>query len=123
LNPEWPTGVALLFAAGLVCLLLPFVSHSLNTSEDIQNSKRRVTWYLVAAFVQFIGFGLAFSAFIYGLATNLNGLCERETQNCAVVRIGLAFDTLLWLFFIGGFCIIIGEAMKHRKAHQLKHGP
>jgi len=113
---SWPTGVALLFAAGLVGLLIPFPTHYLNTSEDIGNSKRRIMWYMIAAFVQFVGFALGFAAFIYGLATNLNGLCEAETENCATVRIGLAFDTLLWLFFFAGFLIIIGEAVAHRKA-------
>ena len=44
----WPTGVALLFAAGLVGLLIPFPTHFLNTSEDIANSKRRVLWFLFA---------------------------------------------------------------------------
>lgn len=45
---SWPTGVALLFAAGLVGLLIPFPTHYLNTSEDIGNSKRRIMWYMIA---------------------------------------------------------------------------
>jgi len=115
----WPTGVALLFAAGLVGLLIPFPTHFLNTSEDIANSKRRVLWFLFAAFVQFIGFGLAFAAFVYGLATNLNGLCLETTSNCVTIRIALAFDCLQWLFFFGGFCILLHEAVSYRREHRL----
>lgn len=49
------------------------------------------------AFVQFIGFGLGLAAFAYGLAIDLNGKCEAQGVNdCVVVRITLAFDTLSW---------------------------
>jgi len=48
------------------------------------------------AFIQFSGFGLCAAAFIYGLATNLNGKCEADGYYfCVVFRIALAFDLLL----------------------------
>jgi hypothetical protein len=52
------------------------------------------------ALVQFIGFGLGISAFVYGLATNQNGQCVAVHGTfCQVLRIALAFDTLLWYSF------------------------
>ena len=44
----WPTDVALLFAAGLVSMILPFLSHFLNVSDDIKASRVRTPWLLLA---------------------------------------------------------------------------
>jgi len=45
---DWPTDVSLLFAAGLVSMIIPFLSHFLNVSDDIKNSKRHSLWLVVA---------------------------------------------------------------------------
>jgi hypothetical protein len=41
--------------------------------------------------------GIGLAAFVYGLATDLNGKCNAAGYTfCAVVRIALGFDTLTW---------------------------
>jgi len=82
------------------------------------------------AFVQFCGFGIGFAAFVYGLATNLNGKCiDAGHTFCQVVRITLGFVTLTWylflplftmidggrLLFFAGFCIIIMEVVRPKR--------
>lgn len=57
----WPTDVALLFTAGLLSLVLPFVSHFLNSSEDIKASKSRKTWLFLAGMASLI-----FPVFFFG---------------------------------------------------------
>jgi len=81
----------------------------------------------ILAFVQFIGFGLGLAAFVYGLATNLNGTCVASGINdCVVVRITLAFDTLSWygldsllvdcrLLFLVGIILILWEMVRTNK--------
>ena len=50
----------------------------------------------MVAFIQFAGFGLCLAAFIYGLATNVNGKCTAANLTfCQVFRLTLAFDLLL----------------------------
>ena len=52
---------------------------------------------ITIAFIQFGGFGLGFAAFVYGLATNVNGQCTAAGETyCQVFRLTLAFDTLVW---------------------------
>jgi hypothetical protein len=49
-----------------------------------------------SAFLQFGGLGLCLAAFIYGLATNVNGKCESDSLTfCQVFRLTLAFDLLV----------------------------
>ena len=56
-----------------------------------------IFWVDSVAFIQFSGFGLAFAAFVYGLATNVNGKCTGSGKTyCQVFRITMGFDTLLW---------------------------
>jgi len=112
----WPTDVALLFAAGLVSMCLPFLSHFLNVSEDIQTSRHRSLWLTIAAFIQLCGMGIGLAAFVYGLATDLNGKCNAAGYTfCAVVRIALGFDTLTWVLFLCGFLLIMKNLVRPAK--------
>jgi len=114
---SWPTDVALFFAASLLGLVMTFPSHFLTSSEDFLKSKRKNMYFLLAAFIQFSGFGLCLAAFIYGLATNQNGKCEADGYYfCVVFRIALAFDLLLGLLQLAGV-ICIGLSMRPPKAH------
>ena len=63
----------------------------------------------ITAFVQFCGFGIGFSAFVYGLATNVNGKCiDAGHTFCQVVRITLGFVTLTWYLSLPLFTSLIG---------------
>jgi len=116
----WPTDVALLFTAGLLSLVLPFVSHFLNSSEDIKASKSRKTWLFLAAFVQLCGMGIGLAAFVYGLATDFNGRCNAEGHFfCAVIRIALGFVTLNWVLFLCGFITIMRDIVRRPRSQEL----
>ena len=75
----------------------------------------------MTALFQFAGFGLSMAAFIYGLATDVNGKCTASHLTyCQVFRITVAFDVLVGyaslyvvlvdgnrLFQLAGFVIIL----------------
>jgi hypothetical protein len=84
------------------------LSQHLGRYQGFQSSYSLVTprWYgsitsvpilIFLAFVQLCGLGIGLAAFVYGLATDLNGKCNAAGYDfCAVVRITLGFDTLTW---------------------------